>query len=206
MSDNPDPAEHDPGDLAAFAEGRLDEGRRARLVDHLAGCRQCRETLARLARGLRESASVRSTQWRWISVAAAMAIGVTAAAGVLVLRQPEAVVPATRPAPTADPAAPTPGAPPPQQREPSAISPRAPTVRGSGVRIVGRKHFRLVAGEWIDESYDPAGALPTVDIRSASERSRTLADVPALAPFFRLGSKVTVVLDGTVYRLDLGSL
>jgi hypothetical protein len=209
MTDSLDAVEHDLDDLAAFAEGRLDDRARARMAAHLAGCRECRETLALLARGLDEPAAVRPAALRWLPVAAALAIGVTAA-GALVLRRPAPVVtapPATTPVTQAVPSAVAPPAPtrtaplPGPAPQPGSAPP--PAVRGSGVRRVGPKQFRLVAGEWIDESFDVADALPSVDVRSAADRARVLAAVPDLAPFFRLGPKVTVVLRGTVYRLDL---
>jgi hypothetical protein len=210
MTDSLYPVEHDLDDLAAFAEGRLDDRARARMAAHLAGCRECRDTLALLARGLDEPAAVRPAVRRWLPVAAALAIGVTAA-GALILRRPAPIVtaPATPALPSAvPPSAPTPTAPlPGPTPQPGPTAPPGltapPAVRGGGVRRVGRKQFRLVAGEWLDESYDPADALPSVDVRSAADRTRVLAAVPDLAPFFRLGPKVTVVLQGTVYRLDL---
>src|SRR5437868_192388 len=196
MADRLDPVEHDLDDLAAFADGRLDDRARARVAAHLAGCRECRETLALLARGLDEPAAVRPAVSRWLPVAAALVIGVTAA-GALILRRPAPIPtapPATAPA-QAVPSAVAPSAPARTEPQPGpALRPgptpqpgpaSQPVVRGSGIRRVGGKQFRLVAGEWIDESYDAADALPSVDARSPADRARLLAAVPGLAPFFR---------------------
>jgi hypothetical protein len=66
---------------------------------------------------------------------------------------------------------------------------------------VAGKSFRLVAGEWVDESYDRYALLPERAIGSAEERARVIAEVPALQPYIPLG-RVTVVHDGRVYRFS----
>lgn len=60
--------------------------------------------------------------------------------------------------------------------------------------------FDLVAGEWIDRAFDPMAALPEVTVRS-DERAKIFSDQPALTPFGALGSRFTVVYQGTVYRV-----
>jgi anti-sigma factor RsiW len=42
---------HDQNPLAAYVEDRLDDQEKEGLIEHLADCRECRRTLAALARG-----------------------------------------------------------------------------------------------------------------------------------------------------------
>jgi hypothetical protein len=70
-------------------------------------------------------------------------------------------------------------------------------------RHVGGKRFRLDEGEWIDTSFDPRAMLPEAGVDSYEARSALLREKPRLAPYARLGSRVTVVFDGMVYRFDV---
>lgn len=210
---------HDPNDLAAFAEGRLEAGARARMIAHVAECRDCRQTLAELLRAGSAAQAGRSVLARprvWMPVAASVAILAT---GVLLVthsrtpsrvEQPPAparVAPGDPPAPSAQP--PAGAVAPPTPSNPAAGNAAPPSDAGDllrrrgGERHVAGKTFRLVAGEWIDTAYDPLALLPAVDIRSASQRREVLERIPALQPFASLGTRVTVVLDGTVYRFNI---
>lgn len=194
--------EHDMNRLAAFADQRLGDAERRATLEHLAGCSECRSVLASLARG--GAIRAKPGSWRvpagWLSLAAAVVIAV--AAGTYLLApgtpvRPESQAPAAS-QPAAAPAAPAaPDAGTPSEAKPSDV------LRGPETRSAGGHDFRLVAGEWVDTAYDPADVLPVVAITTPAERSRALAAHPALAPFFALGPRVTVVLDGTVYRTDL---
>jgi hypothetical protein len=60
----------------------------------------------------------------------------------------------------------------------------------------------MVAGEWIDADYDRLTGLPEVEVTADSDRRALLARIPALVPYAALGSRVTVVHAGTVYRFS----
>ena len=75
------------------------------------------------------------------------------------------------------------------------------TRRTAGTREVGSKTFRLVAGEWVDASYDPNSVLPVVEV-SGADRRELLERIPALTPYADIGDRVTVVYEGTVYRIS----
>jgi hypothetical protein len=194
---------------AAYVDGTLDAAARAAVTAHLVGCRECRTYLAALARGLGEGAApamAPTAARRWLPLAASLLIAV-AAGGVLLLVRPHPVQmtpattmpPAVPPAPVTQPAVPnTPIAP---GTQPPAASPD--TTRSASDRHVGGKTFHLVAGEWIDRSFDPLAALPVVTVASASERDGVLASAPGLQRYLALGTRFTVVLDGTVYRVDI---
>ena len=208
---------HHPGLLAAFLEGRLDLREREVMTGHLAGCAECRQALALLARaahaGLipRPAPAARPgpTLRRWQPLAAA-AVLVVAVATVTRLSWPPAPAGETAPSPppgvsrppppSPDEAAPAPSSPPAGAvPRADALDPGVLVTRG-GVRRVAGKTFRLAAGEWTDASFDPAAGLPITEAHGPDQRSSLLSRVPALAPYAALGERVLVVLDGTVYR------
>lgn len=208
---------HDLNLVAAFAEDRLDETERQEFVAHLAGCAECRATLAAYARaaGPAQPAPAVATNtpssWRgWMSMAAMLAV-VTIGGLVALLNRDAIVPPAAVDANPPAPAVETPGTPPappgtgqgrgPVTAPPDPGSPAGtPTLRRGSERIVGAKTFTLVAGDWIDRSYDRFALLPVVEARTSADRDKILARVPALRPFAALGPRVLVVHEGTVYR------
>ena len=189
--------------LAAFTDQRLTGTDRAALVAHLAGCEQCRTILAAMARA--QSRRAPSAARVWLPIAATVTL--TVAAGILATRLNDRE-PTTRdltvPVPTtASPAPaplPAPTTPPSGGVAPPGQQPDPPTTRRGGRRIVDGKTFTLVAGEWIDASYDPVNLLPVQDLADAAARTALLQRTPALAPYAALGPNVTVVFGGTVYR------
>jgi hypothetical protein len=217
MADSP----HDLNLIAAFAEDRLDESERQQLVAHLAGCAECRATLAAYARATRADpapavATETSASWRgWMSIAAMLAL--VTIGGLVTLLNRDAIVapgavdpsPPRTQAPVGEPSGGTPPSPPrAEQGRAGAPAPSdpvspggTPTLRRGSDRVVGGKTFSLVAGEWIDRSFDRFALLPVVDARTAADRDQLLARVPALKPFAALGPRVLVVHEGTVYRL-----
>jgi hypothetical protein len=207
---------HDPGILAASLEGRLDPREREALTSHLAGCDECRQALALLARAAHEGlipqptpAVSRGVAWhRWLPLAAALVIGVAT-----LTRQNWWAAPVAEPVPSQAPAGAS-TSPPVTQSEtvpspassPVAAEPRSPSLepgvlvtRGAGRRVAG-KTFRLAKGEWTDASFDPAAGLPIRDVTGPDQRSSVLSLLPGLAPYAALGDRVLVVFDGTVYR------
>ena len=58
-------------------------------------------------------------------------------------------------------------------------------------------------GVWVDTAYDPLQLLPVTDITTREARAALLVRTPALKPYADLGPRVTIVLDGTVYRFDV---
>jgi hypothetical protein len=109
--------------------------------------------------------------------------------------------PATPPPVTTSPELPRQSAP--GSPTPTSVTPTRPgasdRTRGVGTKSVGGKTFHLAAGEWIDADYRRADVLPVVDITT---REDLATHAPVLA-FSVLGSRFTVVLDGTVYRVRL---
>ena len=214
-----DPDPHDQNVLAAFVEDRLDDDERRYIIGHLAGCADCRGTVAMLARGSVTQAhgvsDVSPRRWRqpmtWLGVAATIAIATVAS--VLVLRsravdvKPDAAPRAqTAPQPSASPAPPAvaPSTPPfgeATTREPAGKQALG-AVRGAEKRVGGRR-FRLEAGMWVDTAFDPLALLPVVDVTTATDRDAILRAHPALTPFAALGPRVTVVFQRTVYRFDV---
>lgn len=217
--------------IAAFLEDRLDPAARAVFVQHVAECSECRGTLAlygRAAAGQPEAAvpargpgAGRTLLRVWLPLAASVALAT--AAVILITGRPEPAsehmrvaadrpaVPAAPPAgqaPVLDPPAPPPQEPSPVPRplpEPERPSPvtEGLLARRSGTVEVEGKTFRLEAGEWVDAAYDPMALLPVVRVRTADERDALLSRMPALAPYAALGPRVTVAVDGTVYRFDV---
>lgn len=224
MNENP----HDENLLAALLEDRLDGREQARLMEHLASCAECRETLATLARGadllpLPVSASTMSPVRRWPLAGTAwlpLAAMLVLAAAIVTTRPSWWAQPGDRRPPQSSPSgevageprggsppgtvAPSPeGAtrvsPPPASTQSSGSEGRGTVLRGAQRSVAG-KTFRLVFGEWIDLAFDPAAALPSVDVKTDEDRAAVLARLPALAPYAALGERVLVVHQGTAYR------
>ncbi len=206
---------HDLNALAALADGVLDAGDRTRVVEHLAGCRECRRVFATLA----EAGAVGAAQGRrrladrvrrlsvWLPLAATIVLVTGTGAWLLKTgpgpERPQPIAPpATRPeaGETVVPTPPSPVAPP---SHPARLPPDA--TRGVAQKRVGGKTFRLVAGEWIDTGFDPLAGLPTTDVTTPAARKDLLARERRLRPYSALGPRVTVVLDGTVYRFGRAS-
>jgi hypothetical protein len=206
---------HDPGLLAASLEGRLDPREQELLTAHLAGCPECRQTLALLARATQEGLLTRPSPGarpafafhHWLPLAAAAVLVIAVAAATRQSWLPTPVD--TPPSPTGGSMSPPPSpseAAPRSTRAPGTAKPRADTLdpgllvkRGAGRRVAG-KSFRHAAGEWIDASFDPAAELPTTDVNGPDQRSALVSRLPALAPYAALGERVVVVFEGTVYR------
>jgi hypothetical protein len=227
-----DEGRHDIDSLAAHLEDRLDGRERERLMEHLAGCVECRETLAMLAReadllppSVRGGSVSPASAWRrsgrlWLPLAATLVVAAAtvtrlgwwtpADEGRPAVPSPGAGLPGEAtgrrpagPSPTAvtpgrDPAG-SPTAEAGGQTGPRPSEKRDPVLRGVQRRIAG-KSFRLVFGEWIDLEFDPAAALPIVDVKTPDDRADVLARAPDLAPYLDLGERVLVVHQGTVYR------
>ena len=184
------------------------------VIAHVADCAECRAVLAGLAREPVASAVTQHTPawWMrarvWMPIAASVVLAV--GAGWLAQNRGDrgsGQTPSTPDQPAVT--SPTATTPAPSVSEPrSAPEPQTPpadlgSTRRGGERTVDGKRFRLEAGAWIDETYDPFSLLPAVDVRTADERDELLARVPALRPFAALGPTVTVVRGGTVYRFDV---
>lgn len=220
----PEEHQHDLNLLAAHLEDRLDGPERERLTSHLAGCLECRETLATLARGAdllprpARAAPASPKRWQlpgivWLPLAATLVVAVATLTRLDWWTPPDegspAAVASASPAPlreTAAPDGPSPTAPPSSRTGaptgPAALDKRVLLLRGAK-RLVAGKTFRLVFGEWIDADFDGTTLLPEVSVSTPEERSALLARIPALAPYAALGERVLVVHDGTVYRFQL---
>ena len=217
MGVSADPVEHDLNLLAALAEDRLSAEERARCFEHLAVCATCREILATLTREGTATAvttAASSRRYTWLAIAATTVV----AAGLAYRAMRPAPAPQQAPVTSRPAALPTPV---PAGRGQSVETPAAPTptpapasaagdvgglsTRRGAERMVAGKTFRLVAGEWIDTAYEPTSTLPIVDIKTAESKADWLRRVPALAPYAALGNRVSVVLDGVVYRFDVPS-
>jgi hypothetical protein len=203
---------HEPdfNELTAFIERRLGEAERQRVITHLATCRACREVVAALTATSDVTQPATVGGWRlmtgWLPLAAMLVVVVIVG---VVYNQNITPVTTTTPAEPAGDATPPSIAPaPPAVTSPTPPPQPAPQpaedltqVRGNE-RTVDGKTFRFAAGEWIDASYDPQQLLPVVEVATAAEREDLLRRVPALKPYAALGSRVTVVLGGTVYRIS----
>lgn len=177
---------HDPGLVAALAEGRLEGEERQRVITHLSECSECRRTLAALGRAIEDgtlgerprvaaSRGPRFTQPRvWLPLAASVLIASFAWFRFAGTPGDEGVQP---------------------------IDESVLVTRGAG-RVIDGKTFRLIEGQWVDAGFDPAAGLPAVVIQGAEERANLLDGIPALAPYTGLGDRVTVVWQGTVYRFE----
>lgn len=209
---------HDPGLLASSLEGRLDPREQEVLTAHLAGCTECRQTLALLARAAHEGLLTPSSHvarpafalHHWLPLAAAAALVIALATITRLNWLPTHVdTPPSQTPPSngslSPPPSPSEAAPSPTSA-PGTAKPRVDTLdpgllvtRGATRRVAG-KTFRFVAGEWIDSGFDPAGGVPIADVQGPDQRSSLLARLPALAPYSALGERVLVVFEGTVYR------
>jgi putative zinc finger protein len=230
---NTDGFPHDLELLAAHLEDRLDGAEKERLTLHLAGCAECRATLATLARSAdllpRPASAVPASRlgWRlpgsaWLPLAATLVVAIATLTRlgwwvpsdegprVAVVASPATPRQTAAPSP-AERSAPRPEQPSPSfsrtEATPSGAIPPAEDIlvlRGAQRRVAG-KTFRLVFGEWVDADFDSVALLPEIDVSSAEERAALLARLPALAPYAALGERVRVVHDGTVYRFRLDS-
>jgi hypothetical protein len=201
-----DQMRHEPdlNRLGALVEGRLTGDERQDVLSHLAACRTCRSVVAVLTDELRPSPA--ATRWTrpavWLPLAASLTI---AAVGGLLVSTRDRITPMPPPAPATGierPLPPDSAGTTPEVRPPSPPPPaRAEDLRRrSGTRQVGTKTFRLVAGEWIDSTYDPGALRPVVDVATGDARRDLLARIPALAPFAAISDRVLVVHEGVVYR------
>ena len=197
-----DRAAHEPdlNLLAAHFDGRLSTREGESLAAHLAGCRDCRATAALMSRALSHDSARRpgTPVVGWLALAAALVLA--SIVGIRIAREPSFRVPAPEPGPA--PAAPAENPSPPSAANVPAATPAAAPrdVKRGGERRVAGKTFHLVAGEWVDRSFDPTSALPIVEVADSEARNAVLARRPDLAPYAGLGDRVLVVLDGTVYR------
>lgn len=220
--------------LAAYFEDRLEAERRL-VTEHLTSCDACRAAVAALARGSDDLAGVAPAESppvvarrtrvlglrpiAWLPVAAALAIATVSGIRLLRMQQPPASAPVTvtpdaAPVPVPVPLGqdvpgaatrlPVPPEAAPRSADPVNVDPSV-LPRRSGERRIGAKTFRLVAGEWIDTAYDPVAGLQEVRTATPEETTALAQRVPALGAYIILGSRVLVVLDGTVYRLRGGS-
>ncbi len=199
---------HDPGLLAAYAEGRLDAEEHRVMMIHLASCVECRQALAMLARasGVRPQAKTR------VGVATPIWLGLAATVilATLAVRRTDAPVPTGETGETpasvvgASPGtvAPAPPAPRPAVTVADPMLDPALLVKRGALppRHVGSKTFRLTAGEWVDAGFDSAASLPPTLIEGPAARAAAVQRLPALAPYAALGDRVVVVLDGVAYR------
>jgi Putative zinc-finger len=197
--------EPDLNALAAWADGRLGADARNEVTAHLAGCPRCRAIVAELARGAAPAARAWTPR---LAIAATLAVAAIGAGAYLIVQPREqsgAIAPATsRPAPAPRVSTPSvsPAPPAPTLSSPSLPSSPAPPSdrrRAAGTTSVHGKTFHLVAGEWIDDAYRESDFLPAVDVASREQLDRTAA----LRPFAGLGSRFTVVVAGTVYRVSI---
>jgi putative zinc finger protein len=203
-----DQMSHEPdlNRLAALVDGRLTGDERQGVLWHLAECRTCRDVVAVLTDELGPARAATATRWGrpavWLPVAATLAI---AAGAAFLVRTTDRRTLMPPPAPSTVVVHP----PPPESagRASGSLPPSAPALgargdlrRRGGTRQVGAKTFRLVAGEWIDSTYDPGALLPIVEVASADARRDLLARLPALAPYAAIAERVIVVHEGSVYR------
>jgi len=172
-------ANHDLDALAAFVEDRLDEAERERLMAHLADCAECRATLAAMTRARASGALAPAAQVRRPSGRRRLQWGLSLAASVLLATF--AYV---------------------QLATPPLVDNGETSVRRGAERIVNGKTFRLEEGVWIDRASDEARGLPTVAVQGAEQRALLLAQMPQLAEYAELGSRVVVVEGGKIYRFE----
>jgi Ca-activated chloride channel family protein len=76
----------------------------------------------------------------------------------------------------------------------------------SAIKSAGGKTFYLREGVWTDSEFKPGSALPETVVRFGSdEYFALLKQKPQLATFFALGERVTVILNGRIYRVNAGN-
>ena len=74
------------------------------------------------------------------------------------------------------------------------------------MRTAGGKTFYLRDGVWTDSEFKAGGTLPETVVKFGSdEYFALLKQKPQLATYFSLGEKVLVILDGRIYRVNLGN-
>ncbi len=197
-----DHAAHEPdlNLLAAHFEGALSSRESADLAAHLAACRACRTTAALMSRAFpRDSVRRPGTPVvGWLALAATLVLATIV--GIRIAREPSLRVPAPEPGPVPTAPAENPSPPAAASAAPAAPAVEPRDVKRGGDRRVAGKAFRLVAGEWVDRSFDPTSALPIVEVPDPQSRDAVLAEQPNLAPYVGLGDRVLVVFHGTVYR------
>lgn len=71
---------------------------------------------------------------------------------------------------------------------------------GEQVRVVRDKVFVLRDGVWVDTAFDARTMRPERVVFGSDAYFKLLARRPALAPYFALGPRVIVVLDGRAYE------
>jgi anti-sigma factor RsiW len=204
---------HDPGLLAAYAEGRLDAEERRVMTVHLGACADCREVLAMLARapGVLPVAAKRLPVATpvWLALAATLILATFAVrrvdgpiAGGVEGKPASAVggVTSSRATPPASPAILEPSPRARVRADDPLLDSGLLVKRGAAVRHAGGKSFRLLAGEWVDTGFDSTASLPTILITGPGERAAVVQRLPALGPYAALGDRVVVVFEGTVYR------
>jgi len=73
----------------------------------------------------------------------------------------------------------------------------------SAIKNAGGKTFYLREGVWTDSELKPGAGLPETVVKFGSdEYFALLKQKPQLATFFALGERVTVILDGRIYRVN----
>lgn len=70
----------------------------------------------------------------------------------------------------------------------------------AGVRVVNDKTFIWHDGVWVDRAFDAATMQPQKVVFGSDAYFMLLRQRPALAPYFALGTRVIVVLDGQAYE------
>ena len=201
LRDHGNGGEPDLGALAAFVDGRLSTSERASIVDHVADCQRCRTIVAELMRG---QATSRRGWIRALPIAASLTVA-AGGVGLYLIVHDRNPVQSSAPVVEPRPAAPAAVAPPVETpaSSPAPDAPRPPAssdmTRDAGTTVMAGKTFRLVAGEWVDADYHPTDFLPVAPVRSRDE----LEALGELKPFASLGSRFTVVVNGTVYRVSV---
>jgi Ca-activated chloride channel family protein len=72
------------------------------------------------------------------------------------------------------------------------------------IQTVGDKTFIQLNGIWTDTTFDPDTMTTTPVVFLSDAYFDLLDELPALAPYFALGERVIVVLDGTAYEVTDG--
>ncbi|MGH9875201.1 MAG: VIT and vWA domain-containing protein [Pyrinomonadaceae bacterium] len=76
----------------------------------------------------------------------------------------------------------------------------------SAIKTAGGKTFYLREGVWTDSEFKSGTGLPETVVKFGSdEYFALLKRKPQLGTFFALGERVTVILDGRIYRVDVAN-
>ncbi len=76
------------------------------------------------------------------------------------------------------------------------------TEQTATLKTVGVKTFALRDGVWVDTEFDDAKKLPVKEVKFGSDEYFALVGkTPKLSDYFALGTRVVVVMNGTVYRV-----